>query len=133
MSQFLVAMIGDESFMEDVDPDVMKQIVDEMEAYNAELEKAGVMGEGGGGLAPSSFARTLRYGEDGKAVVSDGPFAESKEHIAGFWIFECEDLDEAVKWAEKAPVKGGAIEVREIIETVDENVELFKQQAEAAR
>jgi hypothetical protein len=129
MSQFLVALIGDESVMEDVDPKQMEEIVAEMEAYNEQLEKAGVMGEGGGGLAPTSFARTLRYGEDGKAVVTDGPFAESKEHVAGFWIFECNDLDEAVKWAEKAPVKGGAIEVREIIESVDENVELFKEQA----
>jgi hypothetical protein len=129
MSQFLVALIGDESVMEDVDPKQMEEIVAEMEAYNEQLAKAGVMGEGGGGLAPTSFARTLRYGEDGKAVVTDGPFAESKEHVAGFWIFECNDLDEAVKWAEKAPVKGGAIEVREIIESVDENVELFKEQA----
>lgn len=133
MSQFMIALIGDESFMENVDPKQMEEVVAEMEAYNEELEKAGVMGEGGGGLAPSSFARTLRYGEDGKAVVTDGPFAESKEQIAGFWIFECKDLDEAVKWAEKAPVKGGMIEVREIVETAEENVELFKQQAEGSR
>lgn len=132
MSQFLVSLMGDESFMEDVQPEVMEQIVADMEKYNDELEQAGVMGEGGGGLAPSSFARTLRYGEDGKAVVTDGPFAESKEQLAGFWIFECKDLDEAVRWAEKAPVKGGAIEVREIIETVDENVELFKEQGRSS-
>ena len=127
--RFMVSLIGDESFMEDVDPKFMEQVVADMDKYNDELEKAGVFVQGDG-LAPSGMARTLRYGEDGKAVVTDGPFAESKEQIAGFWIFECKDLDDAVEWARKAPVEGGAIEVRPIIDTVEENVELFKEQAE---
>jgi hypothetical protein len=61
-------------------------------------------------------AHTLRYGEGGKAVVTDGPFAESKEQIAGYMILECNDADEAVGWAEKLPVGGAAtaIEVRPI-------------------
>ncbi len=128
MSRFLISMSDDESLIEDVDPKLMEQIVADMNAYNSELEKAGVFLQGEG-LGPSGMARTLRYGEEGKPVVTDGPFTESKEQIAGFWIFECEDIDEAVKWAEKAPIKSGAIEVRPIPDTVAENVELYKQQA----
>ena len=75
--------------------------------------------------------RTLRYGKDGKAVVTDGPFAESKEQIAGYWILECKDLDEAVEWAQRSPVREGAIEVRAIVETAEENIELYKEQAQA--
>lgn len=127
MSRFMVSLIGDESFIEQTTPEQMEQIVAEMDKYNDELEKAGVSVQGDG-LAPSSMARTLRYGEDGKAVVTDGPFTESKEQIAGYWIFECKDLDEAFDWAQKAPVEGGAIEVRPIIDTVEENFELFKEQ-----
>ena len=130
MSRFMVSLIGDESFMEDVDPEFMKQVVADMDKYNDELEKAGVMVTGDG-LAPSSMSRTLRYGEDGKAVVTDGPFTESKEQIAGYWILEAKDLDEAFEWARKAPVKGGAIEVRPIIDTAEENIELFKEQAKS--
>jgi hypothetical protein len=128
--RFLVSLIGDESFMEDVDPKLMEQVVADMNKYNDELEKAGVFVQGDG-LAPSSMARTLRYGEEGKAVVMDGPFTESKEQIAGFWIFECKDTDEAIEWAQKAPVESGAIEVRTIVDTAEENVELYKQQAQA--
>lgn len=126
--RFIVSLIGDESFIEESTPEQMEEIVAEMNKYNDELEKAGVFVQGDG-LAPSGMARTLRYGEDGKAVVTDGPFAESKEQIAGFWIFECRDLDEAFEWAQKAPVKSGAIEVRPIVDTAEENVELFKEQA----
>ncbi len=128
MSRFLIAMSDDESLMDDVDPKVMEQIVADMNAYNDELEKAGVFVQGEG-LGPSGLSKTLRYGEEGRPVVTDGPFTESKEQIAGFWIFECKDIDEAVGWAEKAPIKSGAIEVRPIPDTVEENVELYKQQA----
>lgn len=129
--RFIVSLIGDESFIEESTPEQMEEIVAEMNKYNDELEKAGVFVQGDG-LAPSGMARTLRYGEDGKAVVTDGPFAESKEQIAGFWIFECKDLDEAFEWAQKVPAKSGAIEVRPIIDTVEENVELFKEQAKGS-
>lgn len=129
--RFVVSLIGDESFIEESTPEQMEEIVAEMNKYNDELEKAGVWVQGDG-LGPSGMARTLRYGEDGKAVVTDGPFTESKEQIAGFWIFECKDLDEAFEWAQKVPAKSGAIEVRPIIDTVEENVELFKEQAKGS-
>ena len=128
MSRFMISLIGDEDFVADASPELMEKIVADMDTYNGELEKAGVLVQGDG-LGPSANARTLRYGEDGKAVVTDGPFTESKEQIAGFWIFECKDLDEAVKWARKSPVAGGAIEVRAIVDTAEENVEAYKEAA----
>ncbi|MET0731229.1 MAG: YciI family protein [Solirubrobacterales bacterium] len=126
--RYMVSLIADESVIADVTPEQMEEIVAEMDEYNEQLEKAGVMVQGDG-LGPSTNARTLRYGEDGKAVVTDGPFAESKEQIAGFWIFECKDLDEAVEWARKAPIRDGVTEVRAIVDTAEENFEAYKEAA----
>jgi hypothetical protein len=131
MPRFMISLIGDEAVVAEATPELMEKIVADMNEYNAELEKAGVVVTGDG-LGPSANARTLRYGEDGRAVVTDGPFAESKEQIAGYWIFQCKDVDEAVEWARKAPVDGGAIEVREIIETAEENFEAYKQAAKGS-
>jgi hypothetical protein len=130
MSRFMVSLIGDESFIEQNTPEQMEEIVAEMDKFNDELNKAGVYLQGEG-LGPSASARTLRYGKDGKAVVTDGPFAESKEQIAGFWILECDNLDEAVEWAQRSPVREGAIEIRAIPDTAEENIELYKEQAQA--
>lgn len=126
MPRYMVSIIGDEAVVADATPEFMEQIVADMTKYNDELKQAGVLVDADG-LGPSANARTLRYGEDGKAVVTDGPFAESKEQIAGYWIFETEDIDEAVKWAEKAPMAGGTIEIRPIVETAEENFKAYKE------
>jgi len=126
--RFLIVLHGDESLMEQATPEFMQEIVDQMGAFNEELQKAGVLVDGQG-LAPSSEAKTLRYGQDGDVVVTDGPFAESKEQFAGYWIFETKDRDEAVEWLKKAPAKSGAAEVRQIVETPEENLEKFHEQA----
>jgi hypothetical protein len=66
-------------------------------------------------LAPTSTATTVRH-ENGRVLVTDGPFAETKEHLAGYYIIECENLDEAIEWAAKIPTAcyggGGCIEIR---------------------
>lgn len=66
-------------------------------------------------LAPTTSATTVRM-QDGKALVTDGPFAETKEHLAGYYIIECENLDEAIEWAAKIPTRcrggEGCIEIR---------------------
>jgi hypothetical protein len=125
MPQYIVQLMGDEDFVADATPEQMEKVVADMDAYNDELQKAGVMVDGNG-LGPTANAKTLRYGEDGKAVVTDGPFTETKEQLAGYWIFETKNMDEAVKWAEKAPLGGGAVEIREIVETAEENYEKYK-------
>jgi hypothetical protein len=109
--KFILNLYGEESFLAEATPEQMKEMGEQMNAYNAELEKAGVWVDGHG-LAPSAETRTLRFGADGKVVPTDGPFTETKELVAGFWIIECKDMDEAEKWASKAPIKGGVIEIR---------------------
>jgi hypothetical protein len=124
----MASLIFDEAEMDEVTPEQMEQIATDMNRYNDELRKAGVW-VAGEGLAPSRMARTLRWGEAGKPVATDGPFAESKEQLGGFWILECGSLDEAVEWVVKAPIQSGALEVRPIVESGEEARKLHQQQA----
>ena len=83
--------------------------------YTEEAAKAGIV-KGGEALLPSSVATTVRV-RDGKTLTTDGPFAETKEQLGGFYLFECKDLDEATHWAAKIPgASHGSIEVRPILE-----------------
>ena len=70
----------------------------------------------GDGLQPTSEGKTVRGGRDEERVVTDGPFAETKEQIGGFYLLECKDMDEALEWAKKVPIRGGAIEVRPVMD-----------------
>jgi len=91
-----------------------------MGQFNEELAKAGVM-VGGEGLHPSSKGARVSFG-DGEPRVTDGPFAETKELIAGFWILQVDSLEDAVEWMKKCPDphdEGGEIEIRQIFEAED--------------
>ena len=124
--RFMASLIFDEAQMDEVTQEQMEEIATEMNEYNDELREAGIM-LAGEGLGPSRMATTLRWGEAGKPVATDGPFAESKEQLGGFWILECGDLDEAVEWASKAPIQNGALEVRPIVDSGEEARELHQQ------
>ena len=113
--RFMVSLITDGTMMENATPEQMQEFGARMGEYMAELRDSGALVDPGAPLGPSSSARTLRR-KSGKAVVTDGPFAESKEQIAGYMVLECNDIDEATEWAERMPVLGGAIEVRPIAE-----------------
>jgi len=113
--KFMVSLITDGRMMENATSEQMQEFGARMGEYMAELRDAGALVDPGAPLGPSSSARTLRR-KSGKAVVTDGPFAESKEQIAGYMVLECNDIDEATDWAERMPVLGGAIEVRPIAE-----------------
>ncbi len=120
--RFMVSLINDGSSMEGATPEQMKEMGAKMGRLMGELREAGVL-LNTGALAPSVTARTLRYGEEGKAVVTDGPFAETKEQIAGYMVLECDDLDAAIGWAEKLPVRRSSVEVRQIRDgTTEEDV-----------
>ena len=90
----------------------------EMGAFNEELVKAGVM-LAGEGLQPSSKGARIRYDGRKKPVVIDGPFAETKELIAGFWIIQVRSRDEAIEWMKRAPFQEGEIEIRQVFEDDD--------------
>src|SRR4030095_9225652 len=93
-----------------------EKILSDMGKYNEELVKAGVM-LAGEGLHPSSRGKRMRFsGAD--RTVTDGPFAETKELIAGFWIWKVKSMDDAVAWLKRAPFDGGTeLEIRQIFET----------------
>jgi hypothetical protein len=84
-------------------------------AFTNEIREKGLM-HGGDALQPSSTARTVKV-RDGNLVSTDGPFAETKEQLAGYYILDCKDWDEAVAWAAKIPgAHTGRVEVRPIME-----------------
>jgi hypothetical protein len=93
------------------------QELTEMTKFNEELAKAGVMLEGEGLHASAKGAR-VRFGE-GKPKVIDGPFAETKELIAGFWIWSVKSKEEAIEWLKRAPFKEGEVEIRQVFEDED--------------
>lgn len=89
-----------------------------MGKYNEELVKAGVM-LAGEGLQPSSKGARIRF-EGNKRTVTDGPFAETKELVAGFWLWQCQSKQEAIEWLKRAPFDGGTeVELRQIFEAED--------------
>lgn len=89
----------------------------EMGKFNEEMMKAGMMLAGEGLQASSKGARVEFAG--GKPNVVDGPFAETKELIAGFWLIQAKSLDEAIEWARRAPFRDGQIEIRQVFELED--------------
>jgi hypothetical protein len=94
-----------------------KQILTEMGAFNEQLVKAGVM-LAGEGLEASSKGKRIRFSGDQRTVI-DGPFAETKELVAGFWIWQVRSMDEAVEWLKRAPFRSEEVEIRRIFETAD--------------
>jgi hypothetical protein len=108
------------------------EMVAEMGRYNQELLQAGVM-LAGDGLQPSSKGAKVAYSGD-KRTVTDGPFAEAKELIAGFWLIQVRSKEEAIEWAKRVPFQDGEVEVRQLFELEDfeENLtpeETARQQA----
>src|SRR3954469_15957450 len=95
-----------------------EQELAEMGAYNEELVKAGVM-LAGEGLHPSSRGARVRFPADGTATVVDGPFAETEQLVAGFWILQVSSREEVLEWVKKAPFRNGEVEVRQVFEAED--------------
>jgi hypothetical protein len=89
-----------------------------MGKFNEELVKAGIM-LAGEGLTPSAEGKRVAFGEDGGTRVIDGPFAEAKELVGGFWIWQVSSLEEAVEWLKRAPFKSTTVELRRIQEEAD--------------
>jgi hypothetical protein len=86
----------------------------EYQKYNEELVKAGVVLEAGR-LFPSPQGKRVRF-EGKKRTVIDGPFTESKELVAGYWLWQVRSIDEALEWLKRAPYDGGTFEIREVVE-----------------
>ena len=114
--RFMVLVKADKQSEAGVLPD--KKILEAMGKFNEELVNAGVMLAGEGLHASSKGARVRFSG--GKTTVIDGPFAETKELVAGFWIWKVKSKDEAIQWLKRAPFDGGTeIEIRQVFEAED--------------
>jgi hypothetical protein len=114
--RFMVIVKANEDSEQGIMP--TEQQLAEMGAFNEELVKAGVM-LAGEGLHPSSKGARVRFDKDGGTTVIDGPFAETKELVAGFWILEVSSREEAIEWVRKAPFRGEEIEVRQVFSADD--------------
>jgi len=94
------------------------ELLTEMGKFNEELVKAGVM-LAGEGLQASSKGARVRFEGPGKRTVIDGPFTETKELIAGFWLWQVKSKEEALEWLKRAPFQEGEVELRQVFETED--------------
>ena len=95
------------------------ELLNQMMAFNEQLVNAGIM-QAGEGLHPSSKGARVRFSGD-KTSVIDGPFAETKELVAGFWLWKVKSLDEAIAWVKRVPTGGvdGEIEIRQVFDAAD--------------
>lgn len=108
--RYMLLIYNDERQNSDADMDITPWM-----EYTAHAQKAGVY-EAGAGLLPTETATTVRK-RDGDRLVTDGPFAETKEQLGGYYILNCADLDDALGWAERIPSVGkGSVEVRPVFE-----------------
>jgi len=113
--RYLLLICGDETAMEAASPEESQASLAQYMAFGEEMTKRGVL-TGGERLRPTTDATTVRV-RDGETVTSDGPFAETKEQIGGFYAVDCKNLDEAIEIAAKIPgARTGTIEVRPIWE-----------------
>jgi hypothetical protein len=129
--KYMLTLIGEEGGWEDATPEQMKEEMDRWAALSDEMFAAGayIAGEA---LQPSQTATTLRIGEGEDRIVSDGPYAETKEQVGGFYLLECENLDEALEWGKKVPVSGGSVEVRPVMDFSDMGYEDPATRAQAS-
>jgi hypothetical protein len=100
-----------------------QQLLTDMGKFNEELVKAGVM-LAGDGLHPTSKGKRVRFSGQTRTVI-DGPFAETKELIAGYWLWQVKSIEDAVQWLKRAPFDGGTeVEIRPVFEAADFGAEL---------
>jgi hypothetical protein len=113
--KYLLTFIVEERSMEDASPEEMREGIERWSAFDEEATERGAL-IACEPLESASVATTIHVRDDGERVVTDGPFAESKEQLGGFCLLECENLDEALDWAGKVPMRSGSIEVRPVMD-----------------
>jgi hypothetical protein len=113
--RYLLSFIVEERAMENASPEEMQESLERWSAFDEEAVARGAM-IACEPLESSSVATTIHVREDGDRIVTDGPFAESKEQLGGFALLECENLDEALEWGRKVPMQAGSIEVRPVMD-----------------
>ena len=128
--KYLLALIGDETGWADRTPEERAAAMQGWDEYTRATIDAGVH-LGGEGLQPSATATTVKIQAEGEPIVSDGPFAETKEQLGGYYLLDCKDLDEALAWAKRIPMPGGTVEVRPVMDYDAAGSELHHNEAQA--
>ena len=130
--RYLLSIYGDESGWNDATPEQVGAIMAAYGEFGEKAEAAGVM-LGGEGLQPSATATTVRVRAD-ETLTTDGPFAETREQLGGYYLLECRDLDEAIGWAAQIPgARDGCVEVRPVMDYEAAGSEAHSNAAEATR
>jgi hypothetical protein len=125
--KYALTIYGDESARETASPEDMQAVSQAYGALTQEMQEKGVL-VAGEGLYPTQTATTVRVRDDERSVT-DGPFAETKEQLGGFYVLDCKDLDEAIDWAAKIPgSQSGSVEIRPVM-VFDEAGNLVEEQA----
>jgi hypothetical protein len=130
--RFMVIVKADKNSEAGVMPS--EQLLAEMGKFNEELANAGVM-LAGEGLHPSSKGARVKF-SGGQRIVTDGPFTEAKELIAGFWLWEVKSKEEAIEWLKRAPFEETEVEIRQVFEAEDFGAEFtpeLREQEERVR
>jgi hypothetical protein len=130
--KYLLTLYGDESRFAERTPEQQAEGMKAWDAYTKDAIDAGVH-LGGEGLQPSSTATTMRIEASGDHIVSDGPFAETKEQLGGYYLLDCKDLDDALAWAKRIPMPGGKVEVRPVMDYEAIGSQMHANEAEARR
>ena len=113
--KFLLTIYNDERRWVEASPEEVGQIMAAYEAFGRAAAEAGVL-VGGEGLQPTSTATTVRV-RDSETLTTDGPFAETREQLGGYYLLDCSDLDDAIGWAARIPdASSGSVEVRPVMD-----------------
>jgi hypothetical protein len=113
--KYLMSFVVEEGGTEDASPEEMREAMERWSAFDREAVEKGAL-IACEPLENSSAATTVHLRDDGERIVADGPFAETKEQVGGFCLLECANLDEALEWANKVPLRSGSIEIRPVMD-----------------
>jgi hypothetical protein len=117
--QYITLIYGDETALMGVTPGEQAKSAQAWIDYTGWLKNQGTH-VAGDALYPTSSATTLRFDAEGKSLTTDGPFAETKEQLGGYYLLECDNLDEAIAAASRMPLRGGSVEIRPVMQFDDE-------------
>jgi hypothetical protein len=112
--KYMLILIGEEGGMADATPEQQQAVMERWGAFTQDAIDRGAF-VSGEGLKESATATTVKF-NGGGTTVTDGPFAETKEQVGGFYVLECKDLDEALEYARKIPFEDGSVEVRPVMD-----------------
>ena len=113
--RYILLIYEDEKYYEEATPEDWEKTMVAHNAFGAEAAERN-MNPSGDALQPTAEAKTVRFVDSKSKLVTDGPYAETKEQLGGFYIVDCKDADEAIEMARKLPVVTGSVEVRPIME-----------------